>query len=191
MRSSRSAPLIAVSWSAASQIVKPFGKPISSVCSRKSFKQNEWKVPTVKSSAGPSPTSFATRARISPAALFVKVIARTFEGSMPFASMCAMRTVITRVFPVPAPASTSSGPSSVATASACSGFSPLSNDFMVRRGPYQDAGGVCRARAASTFRPRTKPARRHELEAPRAAGRNRSLRNEARVLRAALGRLPR
>ncbi len=35
-----------------------------------------------------------------------------------------MRVVITRVLPVPAPASTSSGPSVVSTASRCAGFRP-------------------------------------------------------------------
>src|SRR5580692_6796232 len=35
-----------------------------------------------------------------------------------------MRTVSTRVLPVPAPASTSTGPSSVSTASRCSGLRP-------------------------------------------------------------------
>jgi hypothetical protein len=35
-----------------------------------------------------------------------------------------MRVVSTRVLPVPAPASTSTGPSSVSTASRCSGLSP-------------------------------------------------------------------
>ena len=36
-----------------------------------------------------------------------------------------MRVVSTRVLPVPAPASTSTGPSSVSTASRCSGLSPV------------------------------------------------------------------
>ena len=36
--------------------------------------------------------------------------------------MWAMRVVSTRVLPVPAPASTSTGPSSVSTARRCSGF---------------------------------------------------------------------
>ena len=40
------------------------------------------------------------------------------------ARMWAMRVVSTRVLPVPAPASTSTGPSSVSTASRCSGLRP-------------------------------------------------------------------
>ena len=43
----------------------------------------------------------------------------------PVARMCAMRVVRTRVLPVPAPASTSTGPSSVSTASRCSGLRSL------------------------------------------------------------------
>jgi hypothetical protein len=68
------------------------------------------------------PASEATRSRISPAALLVKVTARMFDGSTPMDTRYAIRVVITRVFPVPAPASTSSGPSVVDAASRCEGF---------------------------------------------------------------------
>ena len=62
---------------------------------------------------------------ISRAALLVKVTARISLGrARPVARMWAMRTVSTRVLPVPAPASTSTGPSSVSTAIRCSGLSP-------------------------------------------------------------------
>ena len=44
-------------------------------------------------------------------------------GRGPGSRIWAMRVVSTRVLPVPAPASTSSGPSSVSTASRCSGLS--------------------------------------------------------------------
>ena len=55
-----------------------------------------------------------TRSRISPAALFVKVMARISFGVDAHApSRCATRWVSTRVLPEPAPASTSSGPSVV------------------------------------------------------------------------------
>ena len=51
------------------------------------------------------------RSRISPAALFVNVTARIWRGSTPSTSIRrAMRVVSTRVFPEPAPASTSIGP---------------------------------------------------------------------------------
>ena len=42
----------------------------------------------------------------------------------PWLNMWAMRVVSTRVLPVPAPASTSTGPSSDSTASRCSGLRP-------------------------------------------------------------------
>ena len=65
---------------------------------------------------------FASRSRISFAALFVKVTARMCAGSMPCETSSAARAVITRVFPVPAPARMSSGPSVVRTARSCSGL---------------------------------------------------------------------
>ena len=58
-----------------------------------------------------SPRSPATRSRISPAALLVKVTARIGLRREPAAIRWAMRWVMTRVFPEPAPARTSSGPS--------------------------------------------------------------------------------
>jgi hypothetical protein len=64
-----------------------------------------------------------TRSRISRAALLVKVTASTCPGqARPVISRWAKRVVSTRVLPVPAPASTSKGPSRVSTASRCSGF---------------------------------------------------------------------
>ncbi len=63
------------------------------------------------------------RSRISPAALFVKVIARISFGFTPTAEIrCATRWVSTRVLPEPAPAITSNGPSVCSTASRCGGF---------------------------------------------------------------------
>src|SRR6185436_9260026 len=88
---------------------------------RSAFAQKAWKVPTLTAFAL-SPASAVTRSRISPAALFVKVTARIENGSTPRASRWAMRAVITRVLPVPAPASTSSGPSVASTASRCAGL---------------------------------------------------------------------
>ena len=64
------------------------------------------------------PSRPSSRVRISPAALFVNVIARISWGLTPQASIrCATRYVSTRVLPEPAPATTSSGPSVASTAS--------------------------------------------------------------------------
>src|ERR1700730_88571 len=74
--------------------------------------QKAWNVFRVTSLAR-SPTVFTTRAFISPAALSVNVKPRMFSPER-LGSDCSrwrMRSVITRVFPVPAPAITRSGPS--------------------------------------------------------------------------------
>src|SRR5271166_7147839 len=52
--------------------------------------------------------------------------------------MCAKRVVSTRVLPVPAPANTSSGPSTVTTASSCSAFRP-SRWLIMRLSPCSEA----------------------------------------------------
>jgi len=57
-------------------------------------------------------SAFCARSRISRAALFVNVIATIFDGSTPRSTRCATFAVMTRVLPLPAPASTSSGASS-------------------------------------------------------------------------------
>src|SRR3954449_6515063 len=82
----------------------------------------EWNV-MIQMARAIAPRSCATRSRISPAALFVNVIARISFGFTPCArSRWATRWVSTRVFPEPAPAITSSGPSVVRTASRWAGF---------------------------------------------------------------------
>jgi len=69
------------------------------------------------------PSARATRSLISPAALFVNVIARISFGFTPHAvRRCATLCVKTRVLPEPAPAITRSGPSVVRTASRWAGF---------------------------------------------------------------------
>src|SRR5919206_2387504 len=84
--------------------------------------QAAWKV-RIQMARAFGPTAASIRSRISPAALFVNVIARISFGSTPHAaSRCATRYVSTRVLPEPAPATTSSGPSVVTTASRCAGF---------------------------------------------------------------------
>jgi len=65
--------------------------------------------------------------RISLAALLVKVTATMPPGGMPACRTShAMRWVMTRVFPEPAPASTSSGPPAWTTAARCAGLSESS-----------------------------------------------------------------
>src|SRR6185503_1365197 len=66
--------------------------------------------------------SVVARSCISPAAFLVNVTARIRSGLMRLRIRAAMRYVTTRVFPVPAPARTSSGPLRVRTASSCGGF---------------------------------------------------------------------
>src|SRR5436309_6177603 len=69
--------------------------------------------------------SFMTRSCISRAALLVNVTPRMFPGAIPRSTMCAMRKVMTRVFPVPAPARINTGPCSVSAARRCCGLSEL------------------------------------------------------------------
>src|SRR6185295_14008194 len=72
--------------------------------------------------------SASVRAFISPAALLVNVTARTRSEGTPLSSTrCAMRCVMTRVLPLPAPARMSTAPSVASTASRCCGFSPASS----------------------------------------------------------------
>ena len=66
------------------------------------------------------------RCFISAAALFVKVIARIDAGSAPLRSKYATRRVMTRVLPLPAAATMSSGPSVCVTASICGGVKSAS-----------------------------------------------------------------
>ena len=66
------------------------------------------------------PIIASSRSRISRAALLVKVTASSSPGkARPVARMCASRVVSTRVLPVPAPASTSTAPSTASTARRC------------------------------------------------------------------------
>ena len=67
--------------------------------------------------------SLSTLERISPAALLVKVTAVICLASTPLLIRCDIFSVMTRVFPLPAPAITSKGVSVVITALCCSGFS--------------------------------------------------------------------
>ena len=71
------------------------------------------------------PSRELTRCCISAAALLVNVTARIRDGRVPRRISSAIRRVTTRVFPVPAPANTSSGPEVVSTASFWAGFSSI------------------------------------------------------------------
>jgi hypothetical protein len=97
--------------------------------------QSEWIVEISGTSswalpAGPRPDPFGfryalARAIISRAALLVNVTARIRDGRDPRHTRCAIRAMTTRVFPVPAPASTRSGPIGAWTAWVCAGFKPV------------------------------------------------------------------
>src|SRR5690606_20649227 len=88
--------------------------PTSSPWRRRIRAQIEWKVPIHgplrRSSSRSIPSRPAIRSRISPAALLVKVTARIRQAGTPSSISAATRWVITRVLPVPAPASSNSGP---------------------------------------------------------------------------------
>ena len=84
---------------------------------------NEWKVEISGFASDAWPSSRSTRSAISLEALLVKVTARIASGATFFSWMSqAMRCVITRVLPDPAPARISSGPSVASTAARCSGL---------------------------------------------------------------------
>ena len=106
-------------------MVKSERSPASSAWRRKIFAPTEWNVPSHGMPSAAGPAMRATRSFISREALLVKVTAKiSCARASPSATMCAMRVVSTRVLPVPAPASTSTGPSVASTAERCSGLSP-------------------------------------------------------------------
>src|SRR5579884_2256394 len=113
----------------------------------------EWNVDThIRDATGP--TSAPTRSFISPAALFVNVIASRPNGdTRRCATRYAIRCVRTRVLPEPAPAMTSIGPSGATTASCWTGFSPASSasgspSFPLTPRRVGDATPRCRARSS-------------------------------------------
>ncbi len=106
-------------------MVKLDFKPTSSACRRRIWAATEWKEPSQRSPSAEGPIRWVMRSRISRAALLVKVTTSSSHGlARPVARICASRVVRTRVLPVSAPASTSTGPSTLSTASRCSGFNP-------------------------------------------------------------------
>src|SRR5436305_14364334 len=85
----------------------------------------EWNVPSHGIPSMAPPLIRATRSFISRAALLVKVTLKIWLGhDLRVAIRCASRAVRAAVLPVPAPASTSTGPSVVSTACRCGGFRP-------------------------------------------------------------------
>ena len=102
------------SRSAGSKIEKPGFKPSAFASLRTILRPSAWNVAIVTRPAASdlscALSSACARSRISRAALFVNVIATIFAGSMPCSIRCAIFAVMTRVLPLPAPASTSSGP---------------------------------------------------------------------------------
>ena len=76
--------------------------------SRRILTQRLWKVVMVRPLAFLG-TSSETRSFISLAALLVKVSAKIHSGGIPRSKRWAIRTVITRVLPLPAPAKSNTG----------------------------------------------------------------------------------
>ena len=115
-----------------SRMVKFGFSPTSSAWRRRIFAPMAWNVPS-HGMPSATPISASMRSRISRAALLVKVTARISCGrARPEAMRWATRVVSTRVLPVPAPASTSTGPSSASTARRCSSLRP--REIARRRG---------------------------------------------------------
>src|SRR5437870_7881506 len=74
-------------------MVKLGPKPSRAASRRNRRADNAWKVP-IHRPRGSAPSSRATRARISPAALFVNVTAKMRDGATPRSRMrCAIRAV--------------------------------------------------------------------------------------------------
>ena len=118
-----------------SMIVKLLCSPMTSAWRRSSFAPMLWKVPSHGIPSTADPTIAPTRSRISRAALLVKVTARISDGhAWRVYNICAIRAVSAAVLPVPAPASRSTGPSVVSTASRCGGFNPRNQGGSVSDG---------------------------------------------------------
>ena len=93
--------------------------------------QSAWNVNTQMSAASSSIIPFK-RSRISFAALFVKVMASTLYGGTPKSSIiCAILWVSNRVFPLPAPAVTSTAPSVCITGFNCSSLSEFREKLII------------------------------------------------------------
>ena len=99
------------------------GSPACGACARSMRTQAEWKVAMSGGRIPAASTRSSTRRRISSAALLVKVTARRLRGCTPSTPRSqAIRWAITRVLPLPAPASTRTGPRVAVTASRWAGL---------------------------------------------------------------------
>ena len=111
-------------WSSLSMIWKFCGSLASAQCIRSSLCARLWKVPTHIERVE-TLSKLSVRARNSAAALLVNVTARTLWGEMFSTSINhAMRCTKTRVFPLPAPATTRALPRGAETAARCGSLSP-------------------------------------------------------------------
>src|SRR5688572_26488716 len=135
-----SACLSRASWSSRSKMLNDAGRP-ARVASRRSRRAHvAWKVPTHSAVAASGPTRAWTGSRSSPAALFVKVKARTDEaGTSRSARSQATRRTRTRVLPEPAPAMTRSGPSPCVTAASWASFRSNASGMSLRLRPGAEA----------------------------------------------------
>src|SRR4051794_5420275 len=99
----------------------------------------EW---NVRACTPPTPRA-RSRERISPAARVVNVTARTRSAeAMPLTTRLAVRWVMARVLPVPAPARMQTGPRRASAACRCSGSSPARTS--ADTAPSGDTGPSCR-----------------------------------------------
>ncbi len=127
-----------LAWSSSSNMANERVSPSpltrsASISRRRMRTHSEWKVEMSGLASVACPSRVSTRSAISAAALLVKVTARIASGGTPFSWISqAMRLVITRVFPDPAPARISSGPSVASTAARCSGFNLAMSDCDTR-----------------------------------------------------------
>ncbi len=108
--------------------------PSRLLSSRRKRTPNEWNVLSHTRSVRSRPISGTMRSAISRAALLVKVTPRIASGRVPRSISRAMRAVITRVLPEPAPARTSMGPWSCSTASRCAGLRLMAGVWGARTG---------------------------------------------------------
>ena len=110
--------LINLTWSSVSIIVKFEVNPAAGACFLSSFAHIEWKVPSQESPIASEFNIELTLFCISFAALLVKVTDKIWFGKAFFSLIIwAILEVRTFVFPDPAPATISNGPSRYKTAS--------------------------------------------------------------------------
>ena len=123
-------------------MVKLRSRLMASPASRRMREQRAWKVPAVTCSAMGPPRSLASRSRSSRAALLVKVSTQMPRGPTPTVrTRYATRCTMTRVLPLPGPATMSSGPSMCCTACCCAWLRPSRRLSVVIRSQYSSGGG--------------------------------------------------